>query len=177
MKNTWYTGRGHRDSFFECLNYLSEPKIWCHLQLLSLQRDRKRKTTKTALTPSQVQRHARVSIAMSLPRSRRWESTLGGPLDIVFHEQHTTSPSPSHLISDMDLKSVHLAPNPCHYQVQAAIISRLDHCKWSLNPSSYFILLRQTQGPSGPSTGDGRFYKPKWPARLFLCYGSPVKAQ
>ena len=95
MKNTWYTGRGHRDSFFECLNYLSEPKIWCHLQLLSLQRDRKRKTTKTALTPSQVQRHARVSIAMSLPRSRRWESTLGGPLDIVFHEQHTTSPSPA----------------------------------------------------------------------------------
>ena len=81
MKNTWYTGRGHRDSFFECLNYLSEPKIWCHVQLLSLQRDRKRKTTKTALTPSQVQRHARVSIAMSLPRSRRWESTLGGPLD------------------------------------------------------------------------------------------------
>lgn len=67
--------------FFECLNYLSEPKIWCHLQLFPLQRDRKMKTTKTALTPSQVQRHASVSTAMSLPRSRSWESTLGGPLD------------------------------------------------------------------------------------------------
>ena len=102
MKNTWYTGRGHRDSFFECLNYLLEPKTWCHLQLLSLQRDRKTKTTKTALTPSQVQHHASVSTAMSLPRSRGWESALGGPLDTApftssMSSSHVTEPQPSDL--------------------------------------------------------------------------------
>ena len=111
------------------------------------------KTTKTALTPSQVQRHARVSTATSLPRSR----PLGGLLDTaplcIFHEQHITSPSPRHRTSDMDFKSVHLAPNPCRYQVQAVISSRLDHCKRSLNPSSRFTLLCQTQGSVRPRAG------------------------
>lgn len=67
------------------------------------------------------------------------------------------SPSPSHRTSDMDFKSIHLAPNPCRYQVQVVIISHLDHCKRSLNPSSCFILLCQTQGSLRPRAGDGVF--------------------
>ena len=86
----------------------------------------------------------------------------------IFHEQHITSPSPSRQTSDMDFKSIHLAPNPCRYQVQVVIISRLDHCKRSLNPSSCFILLCQTQGSLRPRAGDGA---------IILCYRSPVKAQ
>lgn len=157
--------------FFECLNYLSEPKIRCHLQLFPLQRDRKMKTTKTALTPSQVQRHASVSTAMSLPRSRSWESTLGGPLD--------TAP----FASSMSSTSRHGAPAvwppiwisnlPTLIQIPAAIkFKQRSSLAWTtangLSSHSFCsVLLRQTQGSSGPRAGDGVF------TRLSgLCYYS-----
>ena len=146
--------------FFECLNYLLEPKIWCHLQLFSLQRDCKMKTTKTADSFSNpmscqcLNRNVTPQIQelRKAPRRSSRHCAL-----CIFHEQHITSPSPSRQTSDMDFKSIHLAPNPCRYQVQVVIISRLDHCKRSLNPSSCFILLCQTQGSLGLRAGDGVF--------------------